>query len=186
MSDRLLLEIVVKSTLVLLAAWIAAACVWRRSSAATRHLTWTVGVAAALLVPVLMAFGPAWTIIVPFPADPRARGAELIVSDVSGPPESPEHLSPRPDGGAGAQIFDPDVLFARRGGTRDADPPAARWSLASMWLLGVGVLLSRLIGGHVWVVWIARRAPSRPVAPHRVGRRARRVRTVPAGGAVAP
>ncbi|HET7691660.1 MAG TPA: M56 family metallopeptidase [Gemmatimonadota bacterium] len=57
----LLLDVTIKGTLVLLATC-AAAFALRRASAATRHVVWTVGMAAALALPMLSQLLPTWTV----------------------------------------------------------------------------------------------------------------------------
>ena len=60
MTFQLLAEIALKSTLLLLAAWLVT-CVLARSSAAVRHFVWTVALLGVLLLPFLVVFGPAWS-----------------------------------------------------------------------------------------------------------------------------
>ena len=59
LTVALVADVVLKATLVLGLAGLAAAALGR-ASAATRHLVWTLGVAAALLVPALRAAAPRW------------------------------------------------------------------------------------------------------------------------------
>jgi hypothetical protein len=58
--EILAVDIVIKATLVLAAAG-AVAFAPRRSSAAARHLTWCLGLGAALALPVLAISLPAWS-----------------------------------------------------------------------------------------------------------------------------
>lgn len=57
----LLLDVTIKGTLVLLATG-GAAFALRRAAAATRHAVWTVGMTAALALPLLSKLLPAWTV----------------------------------------------------------------------------------------------------------------------------
>ena len=57
----LLLGFLIKSTLLLLAAW-AAGCLLRRASAATRHLIWSVALGGVLLLPALSLSLPRWNV----------------------------------------------------------------------------------------------------------------------------
>ena len=57
----LLLGFLIKSTLLLLAAW-GAGCLLRRASAATRHLAWSVALGGVLLVPLLSLSLPQWKV----------------------------------------------------------------------------------------------------------------------------
>src|SRR5688572_21255613 len=56
-----------KASVILLACTLATLFM-RRSSAAARHLVWTIGVIAALIVPPLTVVLPAWRIAMPVPA----------------------------------------------------------------------------------------------------------------------
>jgi hypothetical protein len=60
MSAAVLLEIVVKTSIVLLLAWAATRVMARRSAAGARHLVWAAALTTALFVPALVLFGPAW------------------------------------------------------------------------------------------------------------------------------
>jgi TonB family protein len=73
------LEIAWKAT-VLLAAAYAATVLLRRRSAAERHTVWTLGLAAVVLLPLLVWLTPAWV--------PDA-GAALFASTVTGPSTTP-------------------------------------------------------------------------------------------------
>jgi beta-lactamase regulating signal transducer with metallopeptidase domain len=56
--------ITVKASVVLLLAALAQALIYRRASATTRHLVWTLAVVGVLLVPLLSAMLPAWPVTV--------------------------------------------------------------------------------------------------------------------------
>jgi beta-lactamase regulating signal transducer with metallopeptidase domain len=60
----LVLETVVKATCVLALAW-AVNAARRRASAASRHVVWTLAVAALLVLPVLSAALPRWSVEIP-------------------------------------------------------------------------------------------------------------------------
>src|SRR6185295_12765563 len=62
-----------KATLVLALAGLVAGSL-RRAAAATRHLVWTLGVAAALLLPTLRTLTPRWEVPL-LPASLRAAAA---------------------------------------------------------------------------------------------------------------
>jgi len=57
----LLLGSLIKSTLLLLAAW-AVGCLLRRASAAARHLVWSVALGSVLLLPILSLSLPRWNV----------------------------------------------------------------------------------------------------------------------------
>src|SRR4051812_17950600 len=61
MMPNLLLEITLKSTVVLLLAGLATRFM-TRSSAATRHLVWTAAFLGILILPLLIIVGPRWTL----------------------------------------------------------------------------------------------------------------------------
>src|SRR5258705_1243071 len=65
--SALLLQITLKATVVFTLTWVTTLAM-RRHSAAARHLVWTLGISAALLLPVLGAATPALN--VSMPADP--------------------------------------------------------------------------------------------------------------------
>ena len=68
MDTGLVLDIVVKSTVVLVGAMGVARCM-RRASAAARHAVWTGAMAAVWVMPVLAILVPAWRVL------PRWAGA---------------------------------------------------------------------------------------------------------------
>jgi beta-lactamase regulating signal transducer with metallopeptidase domain len=59
------LAVVVKATALLGIAAIMQLVVFRRASAATRHLVWTIALVGVLLLPVVSLVGPAWTVEIP-------------------------------------------------------------------------------------------------------------------------
>ena len=59
------LAVVVKATALIGIAAIMQLVVFRRASAATRHLLWTIALVSVLLLPVVSLVGPAWTIEIP-------------------------------------------------------------------------------------------------------------------------
>ena len=60
-AAAVLVEIAVKTSLVLGLAWLATAVMARRSAAA-RHVVWTLALTAALSMPVLVLIGPTWRV----------------------------------------------------------------------------------------------------------------------------
>ncbi len=57
-----LLDLAVKSSVVFAAAWLAALAL-RRSSAASRHLVWSLAIVASLAIPVLSLSVPQWPLL---------------------------------------------------------------------------------------------------------------------------
>src|SRR5882672_4583620 len=60
MSAAILVEVVAKTSVVLLVAWAVTWAMARRGSAAARHFVWAVALAATVAVPAVVRFGPAW------------------------------------------------------------------------------------------------------------------------------
>lgn len=75
--------ITVKATVLLGAAAIAQALLYRRASAAARHLIWTLAVAGVLLLPMLSLALPRWTVVIrtAAPASPEAAPVVDRVDD---------------------------------------------------------------------------------------------------------
>ena len=65
----------------------------RHGSAAVRHLVWTTGVMAALVVPVAMTLFPSWTVSIPKSASSPAGASASTVSGMTISPPSPESSS---------------------------------------------------------------------------------------------
>ena len=74
-----------KATLVLALAGLVAGSL-RRGAAATRHLVWTLGVVAALLLPTLRSLTPRWEM----PLLPSSLRASAVA------PEAPAAITPAP------------------------------------------------------------------------------------------
>ena len=66
-----LLDVAIKSSLLLAGAGILQAALRRRGSAAARHLVWTIAIAGLLAVPIASSLSPAWKVEIPV-----ARAAE--------------------------------------------------------------------------------------------------------------
>jgi beta-lactamase regulating signal transducer with metallopeptidase domain len=94
MTMEFLFSMVLKSTLILAAASLAAA-LFRRSSAATRHLIWAAALASLLLLPLLDGVAPSWSLKVPAAlAQVPAQATTVldVVAHRSGPEFSPAGL----------------------------------------------------------------------------------------------
>ncbi len=68
------LSIAVKASVLLAAAALVQAVLYRRLSAAMRHLVWTLAVAGLLLLPILSLALPEWAVVVIRTAAPERRG----------------------------------------------------------------------------------------------------------------
>src|SRR5918995_3689640 len=141
MSDRLLVEIALKSTVVMLAAWVAATWMWSRSSAGTRHLTWAVSLVAVLLVPILVAFGPDWSIPVSIGVDEGVVGplANRSSAEARSGGVLPSSAEPRASGA----MVDADALFPPAPPAAAPPPSSFRWPLGAIWLAGFVVCVLR-------------------------------------------
>ena len=157
MNPMEILDAGLKATLVLGLAGLSALSL-RRASAASRHLVWTLGVAAALLLPSLRALAPRWELpllpahlvsppaesvnarppaVAAFPAEGRAPSAPLRHD---GPRRvEDERTTPAPS----SQAFS----FARDGFTL----------LAVVWLVGVVAVALPLLLGAAEIAWLGRR-----------------------------
>jgi beta-lactamase regulating signal transducer with metallopeptidase domain len=126
----LLTAIVLKASLLMIAAAVLVALMYR-ASAATRHFVWTLVVAGLLLMPVLSATLPEWPLVVPIPTA-QTSAAIVPVRTMSNPVsvETPER---------GADRLTP----APPQPTRGNGVPWPAWA-AAIYMLGVVVLLGRL------------------------------------------
>ena len=150
-SLPLVLDVVVKASIILTLAALAAAAL-RRSSASARHLVWTLGLAGALAVPVLSAAVPRWELpIVAIDAD----ATPLPVQSAAAPAPAVERSAPAL--GHHASLATPPA------------PDSVRsWSIASLtwpalvllvWGAGAAIVLGRLLLGLIAVRWMSSRMP---------------------------
>lgn len=87
------LALVVKATALLGIAALAQLVVFRRASAATRHLVWTIALVSVLVLPVVSWMGPSWNVEIPVAkapvsATPPATSAEAPLA-IAAAPASP-------------------------------------------------------------------------------------------------
>ena len=134
--SALLLQVAVKASVVFLATWIVTMTM-RRQSAAARHLVWTLGISAALLLPVLGAVTPAWDVSMPT--------APPIVA-VQTPADAPSTAAVDAPASDAASVALQPATPAPRAGNGSMTTPTI---LISLWLCGVLVSLLKLAGG-VW------------------------------------
>ncbi|HEX2091712.1 MAG TPA: M56 family metallopeptidase [Longimicrobiaceae bacterium] len=168
--------VVVKGTLLLLAAG-AASLVLRRASAAARHLVWSLAVVGLLALPVLSLAVPGWDVPVP---ELRTAPGPVTLPPVLALPPREEATAPiraadfDPEGSASdlaAPILELTAPAASpgttptpaAGGGLSAPSPAMpvrslwEWVLAA-WALGCLGVLGRLALGQLGVGLLARRA----------------------------
>jgi len=145
-------DVLLKVTIVLAIAPLAARAL-TRGSAAARHHIWAVALAASLLMPVLAAIAPKWTIEV-LPAPPALASVE--------PLPAPSQITET----AADPVFDPIPAVVP---TMSAEPQAQTSSVGTLstattiWLAGVLLVLARLAFGTARVWWIARHATPAPL-----------------------
>jgi beta-lactamase regulating signal transducer with metallopeptidase domain len=144
----LLADAVLKATALLVVAWLAS-LLFRRSSAAMRHLVWTVALVGSLALPLLLPVVPRWSV----PLLPQEASPATFEASTSG--NAPATLGSAPTTRGDAQLSSAPVL-----------PKAAAWSLAvsptevlmAIWgTVAIGLLV-RLIYAMGRVRPLARRA----------------------------
>ena len=143
-----------KATLLLLAVF-AVAMMLRRASAGLRHLVWTGGIAAVLLLPLASLILP-WRL--PVVRLPAAESPAAPERPSSAAVPIPRTAAPQVDRLAGApapaaQRVLPGASVAR--GAPLSPAATVRWVLW-MWVAGAGMVLLRLLRGVV-LVWNVRR-----------------------------
>jgi beta-lactamase regulating signal transducer with metallopeptidase domain len=143
------LDVILKVTVVLAVAAIAARA-RSRGSAAARHQIWAVALAASLLMPVLAAIAPQWTIAV-LPAPLSA--VETVAAPVELQTANADPVfEPIP-------AMTPSVSAEPQPRTASVNPLS---TTTTIWLAGVLLVLARLGFGTARVWLIARRATPAP------------------------
>jgi beta-lactamase regulating signal transducer with metallopeptidase domain len=145
-----MLWIAVKATALLAIAGLLHTVTRRRTSAAARHLLWTVVASSLLLLPIAWQVTPPWTLAIPWtPLEPQTQ----VVA-----------VAPEPTPEAGVATSTPAALPASpaHATTSVAAPgpdPISWWSIAALvYGLGVVVILLFLVLQHARANRLARRA----------------------------
>jgi len=165
MIDSFVADVLVKVTIVLIAAAIVARALTSRS-AAVRHHVWALAIAASLALPLLTSVAPHWTIAV-LPADPRAAHESVPTLSRPQPHDDTTALSapiiveraPRQTTNTvdeAAPIGAAAGLIPESTTSRSSMSPSE--IAASIWLAGALLVLARFAFGTIRVWWIARRA----------------------------
>ena len=156
-----LIDVTLKGAAVLVMAGLADALLLRRSSAAMRHLLWSVAMAALLALPALALLAPGvrsgW--LPDWSATLAGMAAQPQAYSPAPPSPTPEHATPVGTVAVTlvqvpAQALPPPAPI---------EPPAApspawlTWAILT-WAAGVGLLLTPLLGGLIAVAWRVRRA----------------------------
>jgi len=149
-------DLALKSGIVLLIAASLALCL-RKSSAATRHLVWSLAVAGILAIPVLMISLPAWRApLLPSPwtsAPTQTSATEILTDDSNLTSDNVDLLAMSPK--------EPLAPIAGLNGSEreDVSPPSPQatgarnstinWGVAALaiWLAGTLVVLIRILSG---------------------------------------
>ena len=149
------LDIVVKASISLTAAAIVALAL-RRSSAATRHFVWTLGLAGALAAPALSFALPHWDVPIVTIAAPQSEApAQLPATRDSalaptGVP-APHHTAPGGRAAVENRSNGPAVNAAPA--TRGVSLPLV---LLLVWAAGAALLMGRVLLGVAAVRWFSR------------------------------
>lgn len=168
MTAALLLQIALKASIVLAAAWVLTRAM-TRFSAGARHLVWLLALLAALAMPAVQLFGPVWSLAI-LPSSPA-----VVVPGDAAPPTAPASATRAIANAGGAATADepvsatpPTPAVAAASTPLLSPPPNALaavpdWGTTLLWIWGTGTLLVllRLVAGLVWAVWLTRQA--RPI-----------------------
>ncbi len=149
-----LLDIVVKASVLLIAAG-AGIGLMRRASAASRHLAWTAVLCALVMLPFARLTLPAWTLFV-LPAE-AARTAEPPAAGPMAPV-----VVPASDSGL-ARVAGTELIGADLSPTTPAAPvPARLWPLSTvlvgLWMAGAAAMLLKATVGAMRARQLARQA----------------------------
>ena len=141
-----------KATLVLAVSALVAGSL-RRGAAATRHLAWTLGVVAALLLPTLRSVTPRWEV----PLLPSSLRAPAVAT------EAPSARAPAPAAPVARAAIGPAVEAESRPSPRlsvtSSRPPfEVSTLLLALWLVGVLAVAVPLVVAAARVRWLGRRA----------------------------
>ena len=139
-----LVQTSLKTTIVLVAAWLLTRAM-TRSSAAARHFVWTLALVAALVLPLVQLVVPRWDLRV-LAVPPTYTGGVVLSEPWTGDAGEPALPS------MSAASSDPDQARAR---SIDLS-----WLAVAMavWVAGLAVALVRLAGGLAWVSRMTRDA----------------------------
>ncbi len=147
-ASPLLIDSAFKGAAILAVAGLAA-LVLCRASAATRHLVWVFAVGALLLLPVLSALLPGWSVlprwtIAPAPAPAPAASSRSVAA-------------PTPSAALGARLPVPSAVIVPAGSAVRLDPEPRlprHWLdwLPAAWAAGCVLLFARLLAAYS-VLW---------------------------------
>src|SRR5688572_11714810 len=135
----LLIQVIVKVSLVLLAAW-GLTRLMSHSSAAARHLVWTTAVVTALVLPIVQAIGPSWDLPL-LPVSPM-ESVTPAPEPLAAPVQPGNVLQQETMVAAAPEVAEPIVASApttdNRQPTTDPSPTANQWSLTTIQMVTIG------------------------------------------------
>src|SRR5262245_25988675 len=163
MSAANLVEIVLKSSFVLVLAWGITGAMARRASAAARHFVWAAALVAPTALPAVVLFGPAWH-VVGFPstwisvADARSNPSAGNAGEHADGDVWPATTPSGSHAPATAESGRRPTLPVR--GARALLAPVTVWGgdwatlLARLWAVGIVVGIVYLVLGVLWAAWL--------------------------------
>jgi beta-lactamase regulating signal transducer with metallopeptidase domain len=152
-----LADAVAKAT-VILAAAAAASFLFRRASAAFRHLVWTLALCGVLALPLFSAALPKWHVplVTVAPAQAVMVMDEAAPPSVHAPPPRRTHAEPAAPVAA-APPADTQPSPAPRSPASLASALTWPQALLAIWFFGVVTVVARLAVGLAAVYWLSRR-----------------------------
>ncbi len=164
----MLVSLLVKASLLLVLAAAVHVAIARRASAASRHLLWTLTLAALLLLPALSAFVPNWTLSIRVPLPPHATAAAATVADVqpasvnratsTHTPRPTSTLAATPTLGVAPTFASPVAPARATAGTSSSAQIPWSAALAMLYAGGTLLLLVRLVLERMAIRRLARQA----------------------------
>jgi HEAT repeat protein/beta-lactamase regulating signal transducer with metallopeptidase domain len=150
-QQTLVLDAIIKASVVLGLTALAAASL-RRASAAARHLVWTLGLIGALVAPALSLALPRWEVPIVRITVPSAAADSSIAPPSTNPSRPP--LTHRPESPAVHMATEDTVQVALA--PRDT---RVSWTLLLLvlWSIGAVIIVGRVILGLAAVQWMSRR-----------------------------
>jgi beta-lactamase regulating signal transducer with metallopeptidase domain len=156
-NDYAACDLIVRATLVLALPW-AIGLLWRRASAADRHLMWSLTLAALIVLPVCRIGLPEWRVAV-LPAAASAPPLPVVVPVATD--RVPAHAWNQVPGFLPNQAPEPKPADAVAGPTPEttvtASAPFGISILFWVWIAGAGLLLARVAVRHLALALSARR-----------------------------
>ena len=182
----LLLDVICKSTAIILLACVAAVAM-KRDSASTRHLTWLLAIIAILVLPVASSTLPAWQILPHWnlsPSSPPHIATTSTSSDLAIPDPVSFPMTPFSDVADEPPVNETSIdqvvvsqtatlptkmapVSVSTSGTAAAKPkPMWTWSKIGgcLWVAGFIFLVLRLLVARLWIGKVTRRCETLPAS----------------------